>query len=397
MSYLTRPLGLGFMLLMIIVAFQITTKKTLCMDSNIVYKIDNIISPNIESIYACSLHKPVKFSNFFYENADQLSSRLNRLDILFSQLGYESKIKISITPEMLKSDEFEKIILHSALERHLNSFDPVYIGVLTDFLSRTETSGTDLFTTAWHSSYEELSLAERLKLHRSVISKLSDSKNLPTGGTAEKLLALAESQNKFQNILTLRLRSFGVLETRMLLAEPFDFVFESQSTEFPLSELSAFAKDHPEKRVAFKNASGIFILPYLIKVPTEEESLLRAVYRFHIGDDKIKIGNYGKNSEHLVILNSELNLRLRPLFEGGAKEFLASNRQLKFVQFHMPSYMLVSKNLRKITDYFAFVKANAGDKPERGVLGWKLSEWVQERNAYKPIATFDAIQYYRVD
>jgi hypothetical protein len=70
---------------MLLLALQAGFKKPLCINSNIVYKIDRISDKKNESIYSCAQFKNVLFSNFLYEKLGDLESRLNQLEFLLGK------------------------------------------------------------------------------------------------------------------------------------------------------------------------------------------------------------------------------------------------------------------------------------------------------------------------
>ena len=366
MGYVTRPLGLGFMALMIIIAFQITTKKGLCMDSNIVYKIDNIASENTESMYACKMNRKANFSVFFYEQQDQITSRLARVELLLRQIGAETPLYIRLTPENL--DTIEKSVLVGALGLHLRTADDALVNLLADFLSHTATPGDDMLSSAWWPSYEELSRSERLQFYDFVLLQLKNRN--------------ADIQS-FREFPSFAKGFYGRLDNYGAANSKFDFIFESENPDFQLQELMALSRKNPNVRVAVKNKTGTFILPFMVKYP--DLLPLSTQYRFVV-DKKMNVAKFEENTEHLIILKSDSNLKFSTLFDEGAPAFLSSNRQVDFIQIHLPSYKLKEKEMHKISDYFGFVKSSG-----------MVSEWIRDRNAFKTVAAVDVIQYYRIN
>lgn len=366
MGYVTRPLGLGFLALMIIIAFQITTKKGLCMDSNIVYKIDNIESENTESMYACKMHRKVNFSVFFYEQQDQISSRLAKVELLLHQIGAETPLYIRLTPENL--DSIEKSVLVGALGLHLRSGDDALVNLLADFLTHTVTPADDMLSSAWWPTYEELSFGDRLQFYDFVLLQLKDR-----NADIQSFRGFPQFAKAFYQ----RLDNFGAANSK------FDFIFETENPEFQVKELMTLTRKNPNVRVALKNSAGTFVLPFMVKYP--DMLPLTTQYRFVV-DKKVNVAKYEENTEHLIILNSDNSLKFASLFNEGAAAFLSSNRKLDFIQIHLPSYKLKEKEMHNISDYFDFIKSSK-----------MVSEWVRDRKAFKPVAAVDAIQYYRIN
>jgi len=118
-----------------------------------------------------------------------------------------------------------------------------------------------------------------------------------------------------------------------------------------------------------------FLLPSNLKVPETLAQGLFAKYRM-IFDDQNKnesdIVRYFNNSESLILIHSNTfkeKLNLISLFKSGVNEFLYRNKQIDFVQIHLPSYKLVYKNLGQIANYFEFVGIKNLSQTEHKALG----------------------------
>lgn len=73
------------------------TKKTTCIDSKVVEKIDRVSEGNIESIYRCSLHKDVDFSSYFNLHLNEISNRVESIErILDAMRPFSRKVQITI-------------------------------------------------------------------------------------------------------------------------------------------------------------------------------------------------------------------------------------------------------------------------------------------------------------
>jgi hypothetical protein len=58
---------------------------------------------------------------------------------------------------------------------------------------------------------------------------------------------------------------------------------------------------------------------------------------------------------------------------------------------------LKSKALKGVSDYFKFVSNIDAAKSEYKALGWSQSKWSVDLQAFKPVANFDVIQYFRIN
>lgn len=336
------------------------------MDSNIVYKIDNISSEKTESMYSCKMHRNVGFSLFFYEEREQISARLARVEVLLSQIGAETPLHLQLVSDNL--DDIEKSVVRGALSIHLRSADSELVNLLADFLTHSESESEAMTASAWWPAYHELSYGDRLKFYDFVLQQLKNR-----DADVNSFRDFPQFAGNFYK----RLDNYGAANGK------FDFVFETENPDFPIEKLVSLARSNPQVRVALKNRSGVYVLPFMLKLA--KTLVDQADYRFIEGKNT-NVPDYFSNTERLIILNSEGDLKLAPLFDDGARTFLASNRQLDFIQIHIPSFKLKEKQLSSVKNYFAFVKTSKMN-----------ATWVRDLNAFKPVAAVDAIQYYRLN
>ena len=144
MSYLRRPFGVIFLILMLVMGLQIGLKKPLCIDSNIVYKINNIKADITETIYSCNQFKKVPFSIYLYENLNSLEARLYRLEAVLTQLSINDKYQIAIDNinktqlselnngiqigiDLLATDRLERALLQLTLKNKLNTSNIIFL------------------------------------------------------------------------------------------------------------------------------------------------------------------------------------------------------------------------------------------------------------------------------
>ena len=144
MGYIHRPFGLIFLILMITMGLQVALKKPLCIDSNVVYKIDKIDTEKTETIYSCNQFKKVSFSGFFYENLNNLQARLVKIEMLLNQLEIFDKFVVvidnvnktqsrelingvQIGADQLDTNQLEKMLLQLSLKNKLNITDTIFL------------------------------------------------------------------------------------------------------------------------------------------------------------------------------------------------------------------------------------------------------------------------------
>jgi hypothetical protein len=420
MTYRQRPLGLFFLALMILMGLQVSLKKPLCIDSNIVYKIDRVDEQKTESVYSCSQFKKVSFSRFFYENLDGLQTRFKSLEGLFLSLNLRPKFvlvsdatllhnEIQILPNGLRtgdempSPQTEKELFSLSLANQLNIKDRQFSETLADFfIGKSDMGYQNLLSQAWSEAYDQLGFYERRSVYKEIIQKIKQNNLLSSGTAIEKLKSLTSS-NLFKDKFYRKLNDLGFLSDSELLLTKLDVVIESNPTESVVERLEALALQNPQLKVALKNDQGLFLLPSHIKISDAVAVQMKIDYRLVFNKanaNESTLKHYASLSEKLVLVKclEELEtLNFAPLFTRGVAGFLLVNKNLSFIQFHLPSYQLKAEALHKISNYFDFVKFQKPEAAERLSLGWQQSTWQPERKAFKAVAVYDVIQYYRIN
>lgn len=406
-------------MLMIIMGLQVALKKPLCIDSNIVYKIDKVDTEKTETIYACNQFKKVSFSGFFYENLNSLQARIVKIEMLLNQLNISGKFAvvidnvnktqsrelingIQIGVNLLDTKQFEKTLLQLSLKNDLNTSDIIFLQSLSDFFIGDSIYQNPI-SEAWGESFKELSSFEKIKIFKQINSKLMQLKGIEGMATIEKLKSILSVNQKASDAFCKRLKKAGYYSEEELNGLRLDIVIEEPSSRNVGDEITGLAREYPHLKIAIKNANGFFLLPSNLKVPETLAQGLFAKYRM-IFDEQNKsesdIVRYFNNSESLILIHSNTSkekLNLISLFRSGVNEFLSQNKQIDFVQIHLPSYKLVYKNLGQIADYFEFVGIKNLSQTEHKALGWSRTEWLKDLQAYRPIANFDVIQYFRIN
>lgn len=422
MGYLSRPTGLIFLLMMILLGVQGAFKKPLCIDSSIVYKIDNIDVQKTETIYACKLLKTVKYSNFFNENRDALESRLsrfasalgglargdNRYSLTINNIEKDNltleKNNLNIGINLLNSTKLETSLFQIILSDKFAIQDEVYLQSLADFIFN-EKVFQNLISEAFRNSTELMSLSEKRQLKYFILKSMSEavSRNESAAQNKLKNLLLQSSNLKALEKFNQQLISYGYLQDSDYRNYKFDVIIETEDFDF-LKNKELFLKNvNLNTKVGILNAHGLFVLPSGLRVPDRFKNNLSAQYRVVFGLDQKKSGSFLKymnNTEKLILINSKTKILMsdwKTLLGGEIKRFLAKNTQLNFVQLHMPSYKLMFESLNKISNYFEFVQTQSLSKSEFKAIGWRETLWSPDLQAYKVNSNFDVIQYFRVN
>lgn len=430
-------MGLLFLIVMVLMAIQVATKKPLCIDSSLVYKIDRISSENTglkkESIYTCQMWKAVPFSKYFYENGDELNRRIGALELRFKPIISKARIGLVIdesNPEKwvvsgdrveigmgrLKSLDLETALLKSALQKQIQSHNAAFI----DFLSQVLTGNSDnpsLFVELWQKTETQLGVFKKAQLHKFLLNRLQFQTEFNEISLTENILNLLElsggkldtllmepSLSIFKKNFISELQKIGLIpeekDAKANNQSKFDIIIQAQEgVEIDLAQLINLSKKS-SLRVAFQAEAQTLLLPYLntfkAKKPSASTRILLTAKEFKNSDLK----KYTKNTEHLFVLSSSKEaggIDFSGLFDHKINRFLTKNKQYGFIKFHMPSVNSKLSELAQITDYFEFLKDKNMKNFKQSKLGWASVDWQSDVLAYKPVAIYDVIQLYRVN
>lgn len=418
MSYLYRPFGLFFLLLVTLLGLQLVLRKPLCIESSIVYKIDKVGATGAETIYGCSQFKETLYSSYFSDKLAGLQARFEVLELQMARLNLTPRFVIEIDDvnksqatelmngvrigsDLLESGRLlEKFLLKKSLKNKTNISDSIFLETVSDFL--IDGAGYhNLISEAWAESFGELNFFEKLKVSRTIYRQLAGLHSADEK-TAVQLLNSLTGSTKMEMVFGKKLTELGYLDEKVLAEIQFDFIIENLNAEHSLSELAALAKEFKLVRSAVKTPQGLFLLPSLLKIKSPARDGLTARHRLIFGDQNgvnVRPDAFIKNTESLVLIRpgQSTAVKFRTLYSGTVGEFLSQNKGLEFIQFHLPSYRLVYKNLGSISNYFDFVRSRDYSEKAHRLLGWSRTEWLTDLAAFRPNANYDMIQYFRVN
>ncbi len=420
------------MLVMGFMALQVSLKKPVCIDSSIVQKIDRVYSPQegktapqIESIYSCSQYKTPAISGYFYENIEMLNRRLNRFDVLARGLSDGLSVvisldenqpqkalvlangQISIGTNRLDSAELEAEIMKLALLKKTFKSQPELAEAVADFMTDYQRS-TNSLRQVWQRSFDQLNLFEQFSFKLALGRELSryTSRAADTGVEAltdfvsKSQIEDSRGFKAFGKILNDQMIRVGIIPSR----QKFDIIIQAdQRAELDLNEIKKWSVEETNLKIALQDETGLYALPYMIRISKNTSSQAKTNWRIVFKNPSFStdpMDGFFNNTEHLILVNSQKSLKqvqFRPLFKQGLTSFLAHNKQLDFVQFHMDSFRFRSSFLRPVKNYFTWLKDKNPNSIKQKGLGWQSQFWSSEIQAYKPVAVYDAIQYYRIN
>ncbi|MGZ3690569.1 MAG: hypothetical protein ACXVAX_03650, partial [Pseudobdellovibrio sp.] len=188
MNYLTRPLGLTLMLIMVLMAYEVAVKRPLCINSNLVNKIDRVylkpesqltgpVQYNLDSVYNCRAMKKTEFSTYFFENAEALSLRLAKVEILLNSMGLDTSTQIlidevnpeqfSVTPDkiiigssFLEAKKLEQAIVLSSLQASQPEMNFKNLKLLSEIIADSY-SMESIFSEIWQKDWDQLGFFQK--------------------------------------------------------------------------------------------------------------------------------------------------------------------------------------------------------------------------------------------
>lgn len=257
-------------------------------------------------------------------------------------------------------------------------------------------------------------IAERSVDSETVIQALLDQNNsLQEGLSILKVFAEQFSlrqeasfpQRRFIARLNQYLQSHGV-------SDSFAEAYFDVMVEFPdrldassqmFKSLEAAAKQNLNLQIAVKDQDQIWILPsrsgLSLKIFDQVKIRQHVFFACPILKE-IEIAQFATSSEKLLMIkgcDSSKSYAFDMLFKYGAQEFIKTESQLAFIQFHLPSLQQRLNDLQHIKNFFELVQNRDVTQREFQLLGWQDVQWNENYHFYKPKAVIDAIEFFRVD
>lgn len=293
-----------------------------------------------------------------------------------------------------------------------------------------ELSLRPLLSSVWIKSYSELSYkskiaylnkfseylkTQNLNSEKAIEVLLTDSHPLKQGMMNIKKVTdflnssnLVQSQKEYREFyarLAINLQQSGVNDS---FAEAyFDYLFEypdSLSTKSVFfKSLVALSIKNPNLQIAVKDQDQIWILPTQSSLPLKTFDQMKTqqhVFFACLGLKDINMSQFFNQTDKLLLIkgcDSNKKFDFASLVSGGVRSFSSHNKNLAFIQFHLPSFEMKAKELAHIKNFFELVKNRDVSKAEFQTLGWSQIKWYEDSQAYKPDAVIDAIELFRTD
>lgn len=344
-------------------------------------------------------------------------------------LKIKTKVGDARWPQVLKSkdgycDSPWKISEHFSDCGQVKSDDLLNPGLLLSLSLRP------LMTSVWIKAYSELAFKEKIKFlkllprylqtqqlssEKAIEMLMTDTHPLKQGMmniktmtdlmNSSTLIQNEKEYREFYSRVAFHLQQSGVNDS---FAEAyFDYLIEYPeeiSVKSALfTNLQRISLKNPQLQLAIKDKHQIWILPNRSGLPLTSFDQIKSqqhIYFACLGLKEIHMDQFFNQAEKLLLIkgcDQKKNIDFQPLVARGIQDFSAKNKQLAFIQFHLPSFEMKAKELAHIKNFFEFVKERDVSKPEFQTLGWRQIQWFEDSQAYKPQAVIDAIEMFRID
>lgn len=151
-------------------------------------------------------------------------------------------------------------------------------------------------------------------------------------------------------------------------------------------------------RIAIRDPEGLWLMPTRHRLPLAPDQEIPSHRRIvlHCGEMSFETAlGLSATSERLIVIESCDGKvpKLATWMSQGPEAFAAVEKEVRFVQLHLPSLaraqegLAVQKNLFDQENQFELAET----------LGWEELVWMEEIKAYRPRAQIDAIEWFRLE
>ncbi|MGZ3772493.1 MAG: hypothetical protein ACXVCY_14345 [Pseudobdellovibrionaceae bacterium] len=289
-----------------------------------------------------------------------------------------------------------------------------------------------ILTAYWIQAYKELSLKNRFEfvqklplLMRSAESFYSPVGNIQTDSNfKENVLlrisaVLQELESRFKNLSAISESSAIVLFLNKFAAELHSAIFQVNFDEpyfdvlyvskEPLNERSKelqqffkMAEENRNLKIALRDNDKLWMMPAKLPLPINFFKKIKAarVIVEKCGSYDFKyVMAYSNVTDKLLMVercDGSHHIQYSQYMTNGAEGFGVQNKDVTFVQFHLPSLLMKKTELDKVSNVFDFIHKRDFHNSSFRSLGWQEVHWSKTANAYQPKAIVDAIEWYRL-
>lgn len=169
-----------------------------------------------------------------------------------------------------------------------------------------------------------------------------------------------------------------------------------------LQDLADEAEGAKGRRIAVRSGKRLWILPSRQPITIEDMSGIKAerMIARQCGDfDFNYVLAFGARAQKVVVIDdcASKSLSLGSLLRGDMETFARANKDVSFVQFHLPSLLLRKDAIDLATDVRKLIRHRDISDPVFQTLGWQELKWSEDASAYRPRAYVDAIEWFRLN
>lgn len=292
-----------------------------------------------------------------------------------------------------------------------------------------ELSLRPILVSSWIESYQSLAFKDQYQLVRNLRELIAGDHNpdLPlvkTGGfvpqsaplqeaseavknisnflMSSQLAKTSESHRVFVTLVANNLSSYGYNDA--LGGIYFDMLVISDNKINPNSEqfkhFIALSKQNPRTKMAIKDPDNLWMLPSMYPIHWKSMESLHAnriVYNKCGTYDFNFVWQFAASTEKLMILNAckEPKINLAGYLKNGAEAFGEQNKNIPFIQFHIPSLLMRKDQLSSVDDVYELVSRREINDPVFQSLGWQKLMWSEKAQAYQPKSFVDGIEWFK--
>jgi hypothetical protein len=259
------------------------------------------------------------------------------------------------------------------------------------FISSPRNPPLDILGAHWDLYPSSILMGQEiLKTMQEYVFRSSMSQTMPS----YKLMA---------SYLTENLRQKGFQEASSEVY--FDFIYETQDTmdvSSPVfANLQALSEARQDIQIAVIDSKNIWFLPSrysldlnLFKEIKSRQRIVDMCGNFDFGFVK----GYAQKTEKLMVIQScgkYQPQKIESYIKDGPEGFARNNKQIQFVQFHLPSLLSRSEQIPSEESVINLVQNRDVNSPIIQALGWQELRWEKSVEAYRPKAQIEAIQWFR--
>jgi len=210
-------------------------------------------------------------------------------------------------------------------------------------------------------------------------------------------------QRVFSGFFTNDLRQSGLNDA--FTEAFFDMIYmtdESLNNRAELfKNLKEIAKKNPSLQLAVVDKENLWMLPseYPISLKAFGQIKSSKMILSRCGSfDFNYILSFSALAEKLLVIDKcgkPNNLDFAEFISDGVAGFARKNKNVAFIQFHLPSLAMRKDQLSQVKNVYEFIETRNTESPVFQALGWNELLWDQKTQAYKPQAFIDGIELFR--